>query len=429
MISQNEAAGSHLSRLVRTTLAPVWVRDFRLFFGGQMISTMGDMFYAVALPWLMLSSGRSPQELGLVLTAYGVPRIGTLLLGGMLSDRLRPRRVMLLADLVRALLVGALVVLAATGQTAVWPLSLISFPLGACTGLFIPASYTILPEILDEASLPAGNALNSSTYQLAVLVGSAIAGVVVSLLRPAAALAVDAATFAISAATLLVIHDQPPAQAVSPASDSATGEEPSHVTTFAPDITFGQLLGRWRLLHVGLVVMICLNLASGALFEVALPTLAHGPFAAGATGYGLLLAAFGLGALAGGLLGGGVGQSHRRGRIMCTLILVLSFCYPLVPFVGGLPGAMTVLAMAGIANGLLNVLFFIVIQHITPRHLLGRVMSILMLANFGVYPLSVALGGIVTTRFGPTVIFLAAGGFMALSSLFGWLEPEMRNLS
>src|SRR6266567_8488200 len=107
MISQNTSEGHRLSHLMRTTLAPLRVRDFRLLFGGQMISTIGDMFYAVALPWLMLSSGRSPQELGIVLAAYGVPRVATLLLGGLLSDRLRPRRVMLLADLMRALSVGA----------------------------------------------------------------------------------------------------------------------------------------------------------------------------------------------------------------------------------------------------------------------------------------------------------------------------------
>jgi predicted MFS family arabinose efflux permease len=354
VISQNESVSSRASRLVRTTLAPLQVRDFRLLFGGQMISTIGDMFYAVALPWLMLSSGRSPQELGIVLTAYGVPRVGTLLLGGLLSDRLRPRRVMLLADFVRTLLVGALVVLAATGQTAVWPLSLVSFPLGACTGLFIPASYSILPEVLDENELPAGNALNSSTYQLAVLVGSAIAGVVVSFLRPAAALAVDAATFAVSAATLLAMRGPVLPREKSAVERSATPPETPTTSPFAPDITFGQLLRRWRLLHVGLLVMICLNLTSGALFEVALPTLAHGPFAAGATGYGLLLAAFGLGALAGGLLGGGVGHLSRRGAIMLVLIITLASCYPLVPFVGGLPGAMAVLALAGIANGLLD---------------------------------------------------------------------------
>lgn len=86
------------------------------------------------------------------------------------------------------------------------------------------------------------------------------------------------------------------------------------------------------------------------------------------------------------------------------------------------------LASAGIANGMLNVLFFTVTQQFTPRHLLGRVISVLMLANVGVYPLSVALGGLVTTHFGPAVLFVATGGLMALASLFGWLQTEMRQL-
>jgi len=75
VISRKESVGSRASRVMRTTLAPLRVHDFRLLFGGQMVSIVGDMFYAVALPWLMLSSGRSPQELGIVLAAYGVPRV------------------------------------------------------------------------------------------------------------------------------------------------------------------------------------------------------------------------------------------------------------------------------------------------------------------------------------------------------------------
>src|SRR5438309_3654540 len=86
--------------------APLKARNFRLLFGGQLISTIGDAFYAVALPWLVLTNGGSAQELGIILSAYGIPRVGSVLLGGVLSDRLRPRRVMLLADAVRAVLVG-----------------------------------------------------------------------------------------------------------------------------------------------------------------------------------------------------------------------------------------------------------------------------------------------------------------------------------
>ncbi len=67
-------------------LAPLRVRDYRLLFSGQLISTIGDAFYAVALPWLVLTNGGNAQELGIILSAYGIPRIGSVLLGGVLSD-------------------------------------------------------------------------------------------------------------------------------------------------------------------------------------------------------------------------------------------------------------------------------------------------------------------------------------------------------
>jgi MFS family permease len=311
--------------------------------------------------------------------------------GGLLSDRLGPRWVMLLSDVMRALLLGLLVVLVASGQTAVLPLAAVSAPLGAFTGLFLPAYYAILPEVLSAEDLPAGNALNTSSYQLAVLVGSAIAGVVVSHFSPVAALAVDGVSFAISSLSLFAmrgLHERggrKPAQgdAALPASRAQAAGEASR---FDASTTFWQLLQQWRLLHVGLVIIVTINLTTWGLFEIALPVLALHQFAAGATGYGLLLAAFGVGAFTGGLA-------------------------------------------AGSANGLLNVVFFIVAQQLTPPHLLGRVLSVLLLANVSVYPLSVALAGLVVTRFGPSVLFLATGGLMALASLFGWLQPEMRKLS
>jgi len=427
VIRQKEPGGSRASRLVSTTLAPLRVRNFRLLFSGQMLSTIGDMFYAVALPWLMLSNGKSPQELGIVLAAYGVTRVATVLLGGLLSDRLGPRWVMLLSDVMRAILLGLLVVLVASGEFAVLPLAAVSAPLGAFTGLFLPAYYTILPEVLSADDLPAGNALNTASYQFAVLVGAAIAGVVVSSLKPVAALAVDGVTFAISSLSLFALRglharrgrQQAQGDAALPESRAPAAGE---AWCFDASTTFWQLLRRWRLLHVGLVIIVTINLTTWGLFEIALPVLAREQFAAGATGYGLLLAAFGVGAFTGGLAAASVGRLPRRGLIMLAMILALALCYPLVPFVG-LPGA-----LAGSANGLLNVVFFIVAQQLTPPHLLGRVLSVLLLANVSVYPLSVALAGLVTTRFGPIVLFLATGGLMALAGLFGCLQPEMRKL-
>ena len=433
MISQNESGSSRVSRLVRTTLAPLQVRDFRLLFGGQMISTIGDMFYAVALPWLMLSSGRSPQELGIVLAAYGLTRVATVLLGGLLSDRMTPRLVMLLSDVMRTLLVGLLVVLVASGQTSVFLLAAVAAPLGAFTGLFLPAYYAILPEVLDDADLPAGNALNTTSYQLAVLIGSAMAGAVVSHFSPVAAFAVDAVTKALSSLSLFAMLGLQKRSERSPAEGETQvpegrGQAAWAAWGFDASTSFGQLLQKWRLLHVGLVIIVTINLTTWGLFEIGFPVLARDQFAAGATGYGLMLSAFGVGALLGGLVAGSVGRRSRRGPIMLAMILALALCYPFVPFVWGLPGALLVLALAGSANGLLNVVFFIVVQQLTPPHLLGRVLSVLLLALVSVYPLSVALAGLVTTRFGPIVLFLATGGLLALASLFGCLQPEMRKL-
>src|SRR5712692_1884468 len=205
-------------------LAPLKVRDFRLLFGGQLISTVGDAFYAVALPWLVLTNGGSAQELGIILSAYGIPRIGSVLLGGILSDRLRPCRVMLLADSVRAILVGILAALALIGRPALWQLILIAIPLGTFEGLFLPASFAMLPEVLEDRDLQAGNALNTSSVQLATLVGSGAGGVVVGALRSGVALAIDALSFVASALSLAIIRGRPqPAPAVE-SKDSSSPE-------------------------------------------------------------------------------------------------------------------------------------------------------------------------------------------------------------
>lgn len=420
-------AATGYCKLLSSLLAPLRVRNFRLLFSGQMISTLGDMFYAVALPWLMLSSGHTPQELGIVLAAYGVPRVGALLLGGMLSDAWKPRRVMLLADTARALLTGLLAALVVTGHTAVWQLCTVTIPLGAFAGLFLPAYYAMSPEILDDDALQAGNALNSASIQFALLVGSGAAGVIISRLQSGFALAVDALTFVVSAITLLLMSEGWKATGTLTADEAeqaAALKEPQ----FPPDITFWQLLRVWRLLQVALLVILFGNFLFNGMMEVALPTLAHNQFAAGASGYGLLMATFGGGSLLGGLLAGMLGQVRRRGMLMLILIMALAVWYSFVPFSGGLFAAALLIGSAGLTNGILNVLAFTLMQHQAPRHLLGRLMAVLMVATLGLYPFSVAIAGVLTSRLGPAILFPISGAMMLAAALFGWLQREVRKL-
>jgi MFS family permease len=410
-------------QLLGNLLAPLRVRDFRLLFVGQMISTIGDMFYAVALPWLMLSSGHTPQELGIVLATYGVPRVGTLLLGGLLSDWLRPRRVMLLADIMRALLVGVLAVLVFTGRTGVLPLCAVAAPLGAFAGLFLPAYYAVLPEILGADALQAGNALNTSSLQLALLIGSGLAGLVVSRLQSGPA-------FVVSALTLILMRgEHRPAEAVTAQKEQALAQEASGgEATFAQDITFWRLIRTWRLLQVAFLVIIFGNFLFNGLFEVALPTLARDQFMSGAGGYGLLLAMFGAGSLLGGLIAGSLGKIAHRGLLMLICIMTLGVLYSFVPFAGGLPGAALLIGCAGLTNGMLTVLAFTVMQQQAPPHLLGRLLGIFLFASLGLYPLSVALVGVVSSYVGPVILFPISGAMMLRAAAFGWLQRDIRKL-
>ena len=431
-------------------LAPLRVRDYRLLFGGQLVSTIGDAFYAVALPWLVLTNGGSAQELGIILSAYGIPRIGNVLLGGILSDRLRPRRVMLLADVVRAVLVGILAALALVGHPALWQLILVAIPLGAFEGLFLPASFSMLPEVLEDKDLQAGNALNTSSVQLASLVGSGTGGVIVATLQSGTALAIDAFSFVVSALSLAIIRGRPrPAQQVTSqeppialvAEGMKTVAEPLPVeqTTETSEeaeqqkqsseqaMTFWQLVRTSQVLQAAFLVVLFANITFGGLLEVALPSLVHGPLAAGATGYGAILAAFALGALLGGIVTGMLGNISHRGTLALGVAILQAIAIALIPY-DGLAGAIVCMAAMGIFNSVSNVIFITILQQIIPRHLLGSVMGVIMFASFGSYPLSVAIVGVIVAHLGPAIIFPISGAFLCIAVVFGLFQKQLREL-
>jgi len=421
-------------------IGPLRVRNFRLLIGGQAVSTVGDMLYAVALPWFMLSGGGSARDLGIVLAVYGIPRAGSVLLGGMLSDRIQPRRIMLLADIARALLVGGLAAIVLLNLHTLWILCAIGAPLGLFEGIFLPASAAILPGILDDDDLQAGNAINMATVQMATLAGPGAGGAIVASVRSGVAFAIDAITFVVSALALAGMRGKRAPVAAAAAEAAAkvvvspeAPEAPAETADEGADAeqgptTFWGLLRASRLLQVGLTVSIVANLAFGGLVEVALPDLAHGPLHAGATGFGLMLSTFGGGALAGSLIGATLGKLPRRGLIALLLSFAQGIFVAITPFTGGLLGAAISMGVWGLVNAMSNVLLITLLQQKMPRALLGRVMGAFMFANFGLYPISVALGGVVVDRFGPAILFPITGIMLSGAILYGIFQRELRDL-
>jgi predicted MFS family arabinose efflux permease len=290
-----------------------------------------------------------------------------------------------------------------------------------------------MPTLIKPDQLPAGNALSSAMMQAGSLAGPVLGGILVATAGSAAAFAADAASFAVSAVTLAFISARKTA-AVGEVPEGATAD--GSVCAGAADAgsdqpspagpTLWQLLRTARLLQVLLVVTIAANLASGGTFDVALPALAHARF--GAAGYGALLACFGAGALLGTLYAARAGTFARPAIVAMMAFLAMAIATGLLPFLWGLPGAAAAILILGTTNGFGNVVFITLIQQWAPSQLLGRVMSLVMLASLGSFPLSVALSGLLVRHIGPSPFFPIAGGLVVLSVAGALGQREVRML-
>jgi predicted MFS family arabinose efflux permease len=418
---------------------PLADRNFRLLTIGQFTSTVGDFCYAVALPWLVLSTHGGPVLLGTVLACYGVPRTVGIPIGGVLADKLGPRAIMLTADVVRCVLVAVLAFFAARHIASLAALGPVAALLGAGEGVFIPASFTILPALLRPDRLQAGNALNSAAVQFGSLLGPALGGVLVATAGSAPAFAVDAASFAVSALALGLIV--PRARAILVATEAGTAEPGAGAADgepATPDVEHGKteaergkspgvwsLLRHSRLLQVLMVVTVVANFTSAGTFEVALPALAHLKF--GATGYGALVACFGGGAVIGTLAATRAGRLRRPAPVACVAFLVSAVGIALVPFLGGLPGAAAATLVLGAGTGFGNIVMITLLQQWAPAALLGRIMGVVMLASMGTFPVSVALSGVLVRSLGPTPFFPVAGAALAVAILGALTQREIRD--
>lgn len=424
---------------------PLADRNFRLLTVGQFTSTVGDFCYAIALPWLVLSTHGGPVLLGTVLACYGVPRTVAIPLGGVLADKVGPRAVMLTADVVRCVLVAVLAFFAARHIASLAALGPVAALLGAGEGLFIPASFTIMPALLGPDRLQAGNALNSAAIQFGSLLGPALGGILVATAGSAPAFAVDAASFAVSALALGLIV--PRARAILSATEAGTAEpgrsaaddgDAGPATPGAPGAEHGKtaaepgkpsgvwpLLRHSRLLQILMVVTVVANFTSAGTFEVALPALAHLRF--GATGYGALVACFGAGAVIGTLAATRAGRLRRPAPVACIAFLVSAAAISLVPFFGSLAGSAAATLVFGACTGFGNIVMITLVQQWAPAAMLGRIMGVVMLASMGTFPVSVALSGVLVRSFGPIPFFPVAGAALAVAILGALSQREIRD--
>jgi MFS family permease len=377
------------------------------------ISVLGDRMVAVALAFAVLEVGGSPSQVGLVLAAATVPLVASVLVGGVVADRLSRRTVMVAADLLRVATQGAMAAVLIAGVAEVWMLAAFAAVTGIGTGLFNPASTGLLPELVSPAHLQPANALRSSAVSAGEILGPIMAGVLVATAGAGVAIAVDAATFAASAACLAALR-LPARTEMSPAG------------SFLAELREGWTAFRTRRWVWTFAVYFAMANAMWAAWSALGPIVADRELG-GADAWGFVLGSIGVGALAGSAIATAV--DPRRPLIVVALTEGL-FALPLGFLAGG--AGVALLSLAAFLSGAGMMIGTSIYESTLQRHIrdaeLSRVSSYEWFGSYAFYPLGLALWGPLGELIGvSTALWLAFGLFGALAATLLAI-PDTRRL-
>jgi predicted MFS family arabinose efflux permease len=396
-----------------TTRDVLRLREFRLLFAGHGVSVFGDRMVAVALAFAVLELGGSASEVGLVLAASWVPAVASVLVGGVISDRVSRQTVMVSADVLRVASQGAMATLLISGAAEIWMLAALAGVTGAGTGFFSPAATGLLPEVVPSDGLQPANALRSTAASVSEILGPVAAGLLVAAAGAGYAIAADAATFAISAACLAALR-------VSKVTDRKR-------SAFLSDLRDGWMAVRSRRWVSACIVYAAVaNVMWGAWTALG-PVVADRDLG-GAGPWGTVLGAVGIGALLGSLVATRVRPSRP---LVFVAFMEALFGMPLAFLAAG--ASVPVLALAAALSGAGLTLGMSVwettLQREIPPESLSRVASYDWFGSYAVYPIGLAIWGPLAGVIGiHTALWLASGLFLA--SLVALLAvPDIRRLT
>ncbi len=433
-------------------LSPLRKRNFRLLFIGQLISTLGDQAYGVALPWTVLVVTGDPRQMAIVLAAEAAPRVLFLLLGGVLADRLGPRLIMLIADIGRAGVVGALGVTLFVGLPPLWVVALLAALHGVGSGLFQPGSQALIPQTASDDELPAANGLMQTIQFFSLTIGPALGGLVTAAQASIAFLA-DAASFAVSALTLFGMRLPRRSARQSATIESTEDEAAKQKTGLLREVGAGvKYTFAHPLIRIGLAVTVVANFALNGALSVAIVVLIN-QMTNNALALGLVFGAAGVGGVLGGLSAGLLGRLPRRGVVALSMWIIIAALLALMPLVSGLAGQWPInfdlltllplgtldtttrlvaigvlLGVIGFVLAIVDTMFLTIFQQRIAPEYLARVFSVVFVAGGIAQPLSLVVAGVVTATYGIEAAFLASGAILLVAIVVGLSSRELRRV-
>jgi MFS family permease len=387
--------------------------NYRRLYLGRTVSLIGDGIAPVAIAFAVLDLTGSATDLGIVLAAHSLVIIGLILVGGVFADRISPRLSMLRADLVRMLVTAVMAALLITGSAAVWQLAVLYGIEGGATAFFNPASNAIVPSIVSRERLQEATALLNLSRSAGKTLGPALAGILLALGTPGWALAVDAATFAISAYFLLRLQ----------APGRPRGAAPAFIAELRRGWSeFSSRSWLWAAV-IGAGIS---NAIFFPAFQVLGPTVARESLG-GSSAWALIAAAFGAGALIGGVLA--LSFRPRRPLLFGEAILM---CFALPVALLAIPAGAGLIAVAALAGGtsvsLAEILYETTAAQHIPQEALSRVSAYDWFGSLALEPVGLALVGPLAAGIGNPTTLWAGAAVMLACQVFIVSVPSVRRL-
>lgn len=422
----------HFARVLKS-------RSFAMLWFGQTISSMGNSIFSIALAWQVLLLTRSATAIGIVLLAVSLPQLVFLLLGGVTADRLPRRLIILCSDSVCGLIVLLITILGLIGYLSVWLLVIESLIFGISISFFRPAIGSIITDLVPKDELNSANAWRALSDNIAQLLGPLLGALLIALITPLGAFAINALSFFIAVLFLLPVRIQESHMTAAPqTADRLTlttkittrrGRFHRVIADMAEGLDYVRKLRWWW------VTTICAaigNIGIVAPLTVALPLLVHNVYIQGAWLLGLIGSSGAIGSILALLIIGQAKTMRRRGIV--THLLMIPTCMGFIIF--GLPFSHTAAAivaplagaMIGFGLAYFNTVWFTITQEMIPREKLGRVLSLDTLGSKAMVPVAQGLGGFLTDGVGPALVCIMSGVLCLITVIIPLLVRDVREI-
>ncbi|MGW0667412.1 MFS transporter [Streptomyces sp. NPDC002746] len=385
--------------------------------GAYTASTIGDNVYYMALAWAAARTGTA-SETGLVLAVGSIPRALLLLGGGVLADRFGPRRVVVVSDTARCLVILGLAGALLLTSPTVWMLIAVALVFGAADALFLPAVGALPPRITAAGQLARVQGMRGLATRTATVLGAPLGGVAVALGGPVLAFAVAGVLFAVSLPLLLAVRMRP-----LPVADAA--EAVPAGTAWRELVDGVRHIRRHPLLGPLMLVVALSELGFVGPLNLGLILLSE-ERGWGASGMGWVIAAFGIGAGASALVLAVRGRVPRAGLAMCLTVLTGAVAIAALAYAPSVPLAAGVAAFIGLFAGLGGALCGALIQTAADPAYLGRVTSVSTLFTHALAPLSYPATGAAVALWGTGPVFVASASLCAAGAATGLALAPLR---